>query len=166
MPKSFIVAPLDPARVDQAYPLIQAAHREMTPARWRTMAGDFLREGAAPRGIVACTMSDGHFRGLFCYAVPEDAPARRLAVPLFVAAGLFDVAATVDALCEAMERLARGFDCRSVAVDADGCALAALAPRLDPAGLFGARGYRADGRALVKEVGAEAERGFAVAGCA
>lgn len=166
MPRSFIVTPLAPARTDQALPVIQALHRDMTLAQWRGVVGPFQAPGG-DGGVVACEMSDGHIRGLFCYRVRRDGAARVLAVPTFVAVGLFDAAATSGAQIEAIDQLAHNLGCGTVEVDLDGCVMAALAPKLDAAGLFGKLGYRVEGRTLVKRVEAEpVDTAFPVVGAA
>ncbi|MBP2314638.1 hypothetical protein [Azospirillum soli] len=154
MPRSFIITPLAPAQTDQALPVIQALHRDMTLAQWRGVVEPYQTLGD-DGGVMACEMSDGHIRGLFCYRVRQDGAARVLTVPTFVAVGLFDAAATSGAQIEAIDRLAHNLGCGTVEVDLDGCVMAALAPKLDAAGLFGRLGYRVEGRTLVKDMEAE-----------
>jgi len=167
MPKTFNVVPLSPAQTDQAFPVVQALHRDMTLAQWRDVVEPFQALGAGDGGVMACEMSDGHIRGLFCYRVRDDGAERVLSVPTFVAVGLFDAAATSAAQIEAIDRLARDLECGSIEVDLDGCVMAALAPKLDAASLFGKLGYRSVGRAMVKEVEAElVGSAFPVAGVA
>lgn len=96
MSKQFIISALAPRRVDQAFPLVQAAHGVMTPECWRDLAGKFLAEefgldGAEEladreiggegiaggldlsrppgNGIYVCATEHGSLRGLFCYRV-------------------------------------------------------------------------------------------------
>lgn len=167
MPKTFNVIPLSPAQTDQAFPVAQALYRDMTLAQWRDVVEPFQALEPDNGGVMACEMSDGHIRGLFCYRVRRDDAALVLTVPTFVAVGLFDAAATSGAQIEAIDRLARALSCEAVEVDLDGCVMAALAPKLDAAGLFGKLGYRTRGRTLVKEMAAEpAGAAFPVAGVA
>ena len=94
MSKQFIISELAPTRVDQAFPLVQAAHRTLTPQCWRDVAARFLTEqfgmdasaelaeqsiggqGIAggldldrppASGIYGCATETGSLRGLLCY---------------------------------------------------------------------------------------------------
>ncbi|WP_448206161.1 hypothetical protein [Azospirillum sp. sgz302134] len=163
MPKSFIVAPLPKTQTDQALPVVQVLHRNMTLEQWRDVAAPFL-EPDPERGVMACSMSDGHIRGLFCWVVHQDGEARVLNIPTFIAVGLFDAAVTSAALIEAIDGLARQLGCHVVEVERQGCVVAATAPAQDTAGLFARLGYHADRELLVKDIGAAAD--YPVAGVA
>lgn len=159
MPKSFIVAPLPPEHIDQAFPVVQPLHPAMTPAQWRAMAAPFAQQGV-PRGIIACRMGTGHIRGLFCYAL-DDAGALRIGP--FAVAGLFDACATAEGLIEAIDQLAHRFRVESVTVDMATCS-AATVPRCDLPALFREHGYRQDGAALVRDAaGARQKMSMAMA---
>lgn len=146
MPKSFIVAPLPPEHIDQAFPVVQPLRPAMTLAQWHAMAAPFAKPGAS-QGIVACRMGSGHIRGLFCYALHG---AGELRISPFAVAGLFDARATAEGLIEAIGQLAHRFGVESVAVDTAACS-AATVPRCDLPALFREHGYRQDGGALVRE---------------
>ena len=166
MPKSFIVAPLSRAQTDQALPVMQVLHRDMTLAQWRDAVAPFLEAGP-DSGVMACEMSDGHIRGLFCWRVRTVGASRVLTIPIFIAVGLFDAAVTSAAQVEAIERLALQRSCRTVEVEQTGCLVAATAPKLDAVGLFTRLGYWAGEGLLAKEVWAEdAGTGFPVQGVA
>lgn len=154
MPRSFIVAPLAKTQADQALPVVQTLHRDMTLAEWREVVALFLHTGG-DGGVMACEMSDGHIRGLFCYRVSAEGAIRVLTVPIFIAVGLFDAAATSAAQADGIDLLARKLGCASVVVDERGCVVAATAPKLDAAGLFTRLGYRRVGQAFVKDVAAD-----------
>lgn len=167
MSKSFIVAPLSPAQTDQALPVMQALQRDMTLAQWRGAVAPYLAGAAGESGVMACEMSDGHIRGLFCWRVSAEGVVRVLTVPIFVAIGLFDAAATSAAQIETIDQLAHQLGCRTVVVDLRGCVIAATAPKLDAEGLFTRLGYRVVGEALVKDAGAGPDMAsFPVAGVA
>lgn len=156
MPKSFLVSALDRAHVDQALPLIQTLRRYVTLEEWHGIALPYLppeRHEDYPwsRGIIACRTGSGYIRGLFCYGMTDSAAGRVLTVNHFAAAGLFDVTATTDSLIDALDILACDLDCRRVEIDAATCAAASFVPGLDMTTLFGRRGYRTEGRILVKE---------------
>ena len=175
MPKSFIITPLSPEHTDQALPVAQALHRDMTLEQWRGAVAPFLESKAASGpnggcGAMTCAMSDGHIRGLYCWRVSADGPVannsvRVLTVPIFVAIGLFDAAATSAAQIDSLEHLARQLGCGTVVVDVRGCVVAATAPKLDAEGLFTRLGYRLIGEALVRDIGADSAA-FATAGVA
>ncbi|MCW2243943.1 hypothetical protein [Azospirillum canadense] len=166
MTKSFIITPLSPSHADQALPVAQALHRDMTLEQWRGAVAPFLESGPnGSCGAMACAMSDGHIRGLYCWRVSADSAVRVLTVPIFVAIGLFDAAATSAAQIESIDHLARQLGCGTVVVDLRGCVVAATAPKLDAEGLFTRLGYRLIGEALVREVGA-GSAAFATAGAA
>jgi hypothetical protein len=146
MPKSFIVAPLPPEHIDQAFPVVQPLRPAMTLAQWHAMAAPFAKPGAS-QGIVACRMGTGHIRGLFCYALHG---AGELRVGPFAVAGLFDAHATAAGLIEAIDQLAHRFGGASVTVDIAACS-AATVPRCDLPALFHEHGYRQEGAALVRD---------------
>ncbi|WP_448188843.1 hypothetical protein [Azospirillum sp. sgz301742] len=157
MPKSFMVAPLPPEHIDQAFPVVQPLRPAMTPAQWRAMAAPFVQPGA-PRGIIACRMGTGHIRGLFCYALDG---AGTLRIGPFSVAGLFDAPATTAGLIEAIDQLAQRFGAERVAVDA-GAISAATVPRCDVPALFREHGYRLNGDTLGRGA-VEAERTMSLA---
>lgn len=174
MTKSFIITPLSPAHADQALPVAQALHRDMTLEQWRGAVAPFLESGedGAPNGApnggcgaITCGTSDGHIRGLYCWRVSADGAVRVLTVPIFVAIGLFDAAATSAAQIDSIDHLARQLGCGTVVVDLRGCVVAASAPKLDAQALFTRLGYRLIGEALVRDVGA-GSAAFATAGAA
>ncbi|CAO3377429.1 hypothetical protein [Azospirillum argentinense] len=164
MPRSFILAPLAKTQADQALPVVQTLHRDMTLDEWRQVASLFLQDGG-DGGVMACEMSDGHIRGLFCYRVSAEGMIRVLTVPIFIAVGLFDAAVTSAAQADGIDLLARKLGCSTVVVDERGCVVAATAPKLDAAGLFTRLGYRRVGQAFVKDVAAGfGAEGYPVAG--
>lgn len=166
MSKSFIVAPLHHAQTDQALPVVQVLHRDMTLAQWRDVVAPFLEAGP-DSGVMACETSDRHIRGLFCWRVRTVGASRILTIPIFIAVGLFDAAVTSAAQVEAIERLALQRSCRTVEVEQTGCLVAATAPKLDAVGLFTRLGYWVGEGLLAKEVWAEdAGTGFPVQGVA
>ena len=154
MPKSFIVAPLAPEHIDQAFPVVQSLHLALHPtmdaAQWHALATPFAQPGTS-QGILACRMGSGHIRGLFCYARHD---ARELTIGPFAAAGLFDARATAEGLIVAIDQLARRFGVETVTVDTRACAAAATDPRFDLFALFGEHGYRRDGDTLVRDAAA------------
>ena len=174
MTKSFIISPLSAAQADQALPVAQALHRDMTLEQWRGALAPYLDAPPAggPEhgcGAMVCAMSDGHIRGLYCWRVSAgtglESAARVLSVPIFVAVGLFDAAATSAAQIESVDQLARHLGCGTIVVDLRGCVVAATAPKLDAQALFTRLGYRLVGEALVRQVGEESPA-FATAGAA
>lgn len=166
MPKTFIVHPLSPRRIDQALPIVQALHGDLTVEQWRGVAAPFL----APTrdvGILACVSGSGHIRGLFCHQLTRERSMRILAVPIFAVVGLFDAGATAEALIESLERLADHMECGAVEIAQEGCVVSSSVPSIDATLLLARFGYRPRGEILSKLLGDDlAEPAFPVAGMA
>jgi len=109
----FTAVPLDPRRIDQAYPVVQAVMPDIAAAEWRGYAASLL--GRDDRGIMVLQDPAGYLHGLFAYAaVPHLGRGRVLRIECFVALGLLDRDGPAAALLRAAEDVARRLGCRAV----------------------------------------------------
>lgn len=162
MPDSFLTKPLDPRRIDQAFPVVQAAFPDVDVDRWRAyateMIGAPLPRGSnviqlpTPRqsGIIVAKLGHGYIHGLFSYTVvPNLWHSRALQVDLMVALDLFDPVAAAECLLVEMERLARVLRCDAIHL--------ALPERLQPEtrGRIQEMGHRIEGVRFCKPMTVE-----------
>ena len=135
MPNQYKALPLDARRIDQAFPVMQAAMPGLDIKSWRTFAAKLVGARPARRtpaadgkvvslptarrsGIVTVQLGrSGYIHGLFTYqVVPHLGHGRVLQVDNFIALDLFDPAAAADKLMEEMEHLGRALGCGAIHV--------------------------------------------------
>lgn len=119
--KRFVVKPLGPGKVLQAYPLVQSAVPHLTLDQWLDYVKT-VNDGKAGPGACAGVMSaenhDGYIYGLYCHTVePDIHHGRVLKVRNFVAANLYDSAGIIDRLMDSIVSVARDNGCTAVHVD-------------------------------------------------
>lgn len=126
MPDSYIVKPLDPRRVDMAFPVVQSSFPRLHIDRWRDYAATMLVPAGAetnvvplpnraPTGIVVAQLGHGYIHGVFGYQVVHSlAHGRTLQVDVFVALNLFDPLIAAEALLVEMDRVARQHRCEAI----------------------------------------------------
>ncbi|PWC35945.1 hypothetical protein [Azospirillum sp. TSO35-2] len=126
MSRSFIVSRLAPEGVSRALPLLNVLRPGSTVQDWQALAhcatgSDDVRR--ALQGIMVCQSGTGYIRGLFTYRVGGCEPAgggaasRTLCVDNVIALGLFDTPATMAALLDTIDLLARDLACAEVRID-------------------------------------------------
>src|SRR3990172_1121619 len=106
----YVVRPLAPERVDQAFPVVRVVNRRLGLDDWRAYAQALAAAGRldAPRGVVTAETEDGYIHGLFSYVVvPNLWSERTMFADLFVAVGLRGGADAAHVLLDAMEEIAR-----------------------------------------------------------
>lgn len=119
----FTAKPLVRQRIDQAFPLVSAIAPDLTVQRWRQFASAALpADGDAgsggDRGIMTLQNDRGYILGLFSHAVCDHLRLGRvLGVDNLMVADLFDAGGAMEALLEAMERLARENHCVAIHTD-------------------------------------------------
>lgn len=110
---------LDRRRIEQAYPVVQAA-AGLSLAQWRRFAHSVLTKNGAPRadrGVRCLTGPDGYINGLYSYLLTEHVTCGRILLCNHVVA--LDIVRASDAeraLYADMDDIARGLDCRAVHV--------------------------------------------------
>ena len=98
---NFTIAPLLPARIDEAYALVRMARPDLTAFGWKAEAQASLAAG----GILALEAPSGVIQALASWEDRPDCAA--LKVDTFVAFELSRKAPARQALCEALQVLAR-----------------------------------------------------------
>ncbi|HYC01714.1 MAG TPA: hypothetical protein VED40_00380 [Azospirillaceae bacterium] len=135
MPNQYKAKPLDARRIDQAFPVMQAAMPGLDIRSWRAFAAKLVGPRPARRptagdgnvvslpvtrrsGIVTVQLGrGGYIHGLFTYqVVPHLGHGRVLQVDNFIALDLFDPAAAADTLMQEMEHLGRLLGCGAIHV--------------------------------------------------
>jgi hypothetical protein len=109
----FIAKPLDPSRIDQAFPLVQAGCGLTDRHAWRDFAHRLLAQ--AESGIRIAEGDHGYLQGLYAYRrLPHPRHGQVFQVDLFLALGLFDPQATMDCLLMDMDEAAALLGCSAV----------------------------------------------------
>lgn len=130
--------PLDPAKIQQAYPVIQELVGDLTLDGWTAFAAEIVSGRTAPKGeagiIVAETMG-GRIRGLFVYRVERSLDeGRTLVIQHFVLPGLGRTM-VAEALYQAARELAATHGCT--------CIRAEIPPETEwTVGFFQKQGHR------------------------
>jgi len=157
----YIVRPLAPERIAQAFPLVMILEPGLTLDRWSHFAATFVRslDLPEPREIITAQNEQGYIHGLASCRLRYDLRHDRvLEVENFVSLDLTGHKCAAHALLEGMEALARDWNCSHIC-------LSLLNPRLRdylrdtrrPAGdLFDCAGYREEPFRLGKDLSAPA----------
>ncbi len=154
----YIVRPLAPERIAQAFPLVMILDPGLTLDRWSRFATAFVRslEAPEPREIITAQNQQGYIHGLASCRVRRDLRHDRvLEVENFVSLDLTGQKCAARALLKGMETLAQDWNCSHIC-------LSLLNPRMrdylrdthGPAGdLFDCAGYREEPFRLGKDLG-------------
>lgn len=146
MPSEYIARPLPQDQVLQAFPLVQALDKRLTPQYWRRFAEATLanRERADFGHIMTLQTTSGYIHALFVYWIREDLrDGRRMDVDHVVT---FELPGQVKALKSALrviEQLARERDCDVVNVSIPRVALPSWPDSSTLTTTFGDSGYSA-----------------------
>ena len=108
MPR-FTVDHLVTKQLDEAWPLVRMAGAHVEPSWWRTEAEEVVSRGG---GVLAARAADGSIHGIATY----EPDACGLAVERLLTFELNRNAPCRQALCAALEILARARDCENVAL--------------------------------------------------
>jgi hypothetical protein len=146
------IRPLTAERAAQAFPLIQIALPEVTPAVWRAFATAQMVGGAArDGGILAVTDGRNYITGLCSYRViPDLVHGRLLDARHFLAFDLLDRSLVAETLAVGIESLARERGCGAVPTQLPHRYDALPGPDDDMAELLAARGHRVETQCLCK----------------
>ncbi|WP_119679641.1 hypothetical protein [Indioceanicola profundi] len=147
MPDQYTLKPLDPRRIDMAFPVVQSSFPRLTIDRWRDYARAMLPladaasnvvplPGTEPTGIVVAQLPHGYIHGVFGYRVLHSlCHGRTLQVDVFVALNLFDPTAAAEALLLEIERTARQHRCDAIHLSLPELPDGALRGRIERIGL-------------------------------
>ena len=119
MSSEYIARPLTKSQVLQAFPLIQALDRRLTPQVWRRFAeATFAGTGGDDHGHVMTLQTvSGYIHALFVYWVREDlCDGRRMDVDHVVTFELPGQVKALRATLRVIEQVARELDCAKVNV--------------------------------------------------
>ncbi|RMD61838.1 MAG: hypothetical protein D6826_08905 [Alphaproteobacteria bacterium] len=152
--RSLTIHPLTPERIAPAFPLVQTAFPDVTLAEWAAFAKRLLDENNPPgTGILSVLSERDYIAGLAVHHVERDlrhGPA--LIADHFIALDLFGRGAVVQALAEALETLARGYDCNAVHILIPENAIAPRSHANVFIEVLRAVGHRAESRCLCKRL--------------
>ncbi len=161
---------LSSVRIPQAYPLVQTVSPALTLDGWTAYAQPLVTPSAANTsvskngpcsGILVVDNEQGYIVGLCTYRVQNDLfHGRTLHSDNLVALDLFNSRPVVTALAEAIESLARAFNCTALQTSLperrgrirDSRSREAASRDRDPAGLLGELGHRVDSLCLCKQL--------------
>lgn len=102
-------------RIDQAYPLVQAALPQVSLEKWRDFARRKIAGNGATSGIQSVLTEQDYVAGLSVYRVEEDlCHGSTLIADHFMALDLFSRGAVIHALADFLEDLARRHGCGAV----------------------------------------------------
>ncbi len=115
----FLVRPLTPDRVREAFPLVSVFHRDLSKDAWSEYAAAFveLSENGQRHGIMTVQSDAGYIHGLSAYHVKSE--LRRgsvLQVENFVVMDLFGAKRVAKMLLDALEGLARSHQCHCMSL--------------------------------------------------
>lgn len=127
MSHGFTAKPLARQQIDQAFPLVNAVAPGLTVQRWRDFAARALPDAppsdgpsaaVVGRGIMTVQNDRGYILGLFSHGVCDHLRLGRvLGVDNLMVADMFDAGGAMEALLEAMKRLAREAGCVAIHTD-------------------------------------------------
>ncbi|MDP6342610.1 MAG: hypothetical protein QF578_23030 [Alphaproteobacteria bacterium] len=114
MTSQFLVRPLRPDQVLQAYPLVRALDSALTPEQWQDhveKAAASLKGGEAG-DVMTLQTASGYIHALFVYRVLEDIThGRTLEVDHIIVFDLPGQSTAFEAIVRIMEQVARERDC-------------------------------------------------------
>ena len=146
MSSEYIARPLTKSQVLQAFPLIQALDKRLTPQAWRQFAeATFAGAGGEDRGhVITLQTATGYIHALFVYWVREDlCDGRRMDVDHVVTFELPGQVKALRATLRVIEQMARESGCDMVNVAIPRQALPSWPDQSVLTSTFGDNGYSA-----------------------
>ena len=154
--KNFVIKPLGPGKVLQAYPLVQSAVPHLTLEQWREYVRSVYDGKTGPigrAGVMSAENRDGYIYGLYCHVVePDIHHGRVLKVRNFVAANLYDSAGIIDRLMDSIVSVARDNGCTAVHVDLPDRARHGPEPVESVVSMFKGAGFRVESVAMCRAI--------------
>ena len=110
----FTFARLTHEQIDQAWPIVQSSLTGTEIGRWREFAHSLIGAPEREAGIIA-VQNGGYLHGLFSYAIaPHLTQGCVLSIDNVFVLDLFTPAIVADVLLDAVDGLARRYDCQAV----------------------------------------------------